>query len=124
MVLMTISAQTNIAGRRLPRRPFSAQRLCRNRHATRAKHARRPILRCLHCLSSHHFRRAAVTHIWEGVMPAVTTKFNADFSIDRAWTAKNIDAQIESGVDGIIVCGSLGEASTLSLDEKLEVLDI
>ncbi|CCD36940.1 1-pyrroline-4-hydroxy-2-carboxylate deaminase [Candidatus Paraburkholderia kirkii UZHbot1] len=65
-----------------------------------------------------------MTYIWEGVMPAVTTKFNADFNIDRAWTAKNIDAQIESGVDGIIVCGSLGEASTLSLDEKLEVLDI
>jgi 4-hydroxy-tetrahydrodipicolinate synthase len=65
-----------------------------------------------------------VTHIWEGVMPAVTTKFNADFSIDRALTAKNVDAQIEAGVDGIIVCGSLGEASTLSLDEKLDVLDI
>jgi 4-hydroxy-tetrahydrodipicolinate synthase len=65
-----------------------------------------------------------VAHIWEGVLPAVTTKFNADFSIDRAWTKKNIEAQIEAGVDGIIVCGSLGEASTLSLDEKLEVLDI
>jgi 4-hydroxy-tetrahydrodipicolinate synthase len=57
-------------------------------------------------------------------MPAVTTKFNADFSIDRDWTKKNIEAQIDAGVDGIIVCGSLGEASTLSLDEKLEVLDI
>ena len=65
-----------------------------------------------------------MAHIWEGVLPAVTTKFNADFSIDRAWTSKNIEAQIEAGVDGIIVCGSLGEASTLSLDEKLEVLDI
>ncbi|GAB5094701.1 dihydrodipicolinate synthase family protein [Caballeronia sp. HLA56] len=65
-----------------------------------------------------------MSHIWEGVMPAVTTKFNADFSIDRAWTKKNIEAQIEAGVDGIIVCGSLGEASTLSLDEKLDVLDI
>ncbi len=66
-----------------------------------------------------------MAHIWESVMPAITTKFNADFSIDRAWTAKNIDAQIEAGMDGIIVYdGSLGEASTLSLDEKLEVLDI
>lgn len=65
-----------------------------------------------------------MAHIWEGVWPAVTTKFNADFSIDRAWTGKNIEAQIAAGVDGIIVCGSLGEASTLSLDEKLEVLDI
>jgi 4-hydroxy-tetrahydrodipicolinate synthase len=65
-----------------------------------------------------------MAHIWEGVLPAVTTKFHADFSIDREWTAKNIDAQINAGVDGIIVCGSLGEASTLSLDEKLAVLDI
>jgi 4-hydroxy-tetrahydrodipicolinate synthase len=65
-----------------------------------------------------------VAHIWEGVIPAVTTKFNADFSIDRAWTKKNIEAQIEAGVDGIIVGGSLGEASTLSLDEKLDVLDV
>jgi 4-hydroxy-tetrahydrodipicolinate synthase len=65
-----------------------------------------------------------VAHIWTGVLPAVTTKFNADFSIDRAWTRKNIEAQIDAGVDGIIVCGSLGEASTLSLDEKLDVLGI
>jgi dihydrodipicolinate synthase/N-acetylneuraminate lyase len=65
-----------------------------------------------------------VAHIWEGVLPAVTTKFDADFSIDHAWTKKNIEAQIDAGVDGIIVCGSLGEASTLSLDEKLDVLDI
>ena len=65
-----------------------------------------------------------MAHIWEGVWPAVTTKFNADFSIDREWTSKNIEAQIDAGVDGIIVCGSLGEASTLSLDEKLQVLDI
>jgi dihydrodipicolinate synthase/N-acetylneuraminate lyase len=65
-----------------------------------------------------------VAHIWEGVLPAVTTKFNADFSIDRANTTMNIEAQIDAGVDGIIVCGSLGEASTLSLDEKLDVLDI
>jgi 4-hydroxy-tetrahydrodipicolinate synthase len=56
-------------------------------------------------------------------MPAVTTKFHEDFSIDRAATQKNIEAQIAAGVDGIIVCGSLGEASTLSLDEKLVVLD-
>jgi len=65
-----------------------------------------------------------MTHVWQGVWPAVTTKFKNDFSIDTAWTAKNIDAQIAAGADGIIVCGSLGEASTLSLKEKLEVLEI
>src|SRR6201989_828861 len=55
-------------------------------------------------------RRAVVAHIWEGVLPAVTTKFHADFSIDRGWTKKNIEAQIDAGGDGIIVCGSSGEA--------------
>lgn len=65
-----------------------------------------------------------MAHTWKGVMPAVTTKFHEDFSIDRASTKKGIEAQIHAGVDGIIVCGSLGEASTLSLDEKLEVLDV
>lgn len=65
-----------------------------------------------------------MAQVWQGVMPAVTTKFHEDFSIDHAWTQKNIEAQIDAGVDGIIVCGSLGEASTLTLDEKLEVLDI
>jgi 1-pyrroline-4-hydroxy-2-carboxylate deaminase len=63
------------------------------------------------------------TH-WQGVYPAVTTKFHADGSLDPAWTAKNIEAQIAAGVDGIITCGSLGEASTLSLEEKREVLGI
>jgi len=65
-----------------------------------------------------------MTHVWQGVWPAVTTKFKNDFSIDAAWTAKNIEVQIAAGADGIIVCGSLGEASTLSLSEKLEVLGI
>src|SRR5471032_458915 len=109
---------------RLLSAPVRRSQLCRNRHRSCAQHARRPFLQCLDCTQSINFRRATMAHIWEGVMPAVTTKFNADFSIDRAWTKKNIEAQIAAGVDGIIVCGSLGEASTLSLDEKLEVLDI
>ena len=77
-----------------------AQPLCRNRHAERAIRARHPNIPCLHCTRLITFRRAVVTHIWEGVLPAVTTKFNADFSIDRAWTGKNIEAQIDAGVDG------------------------
>jgi len=65
-----------------------------------------------------------MAHYWQGVFPAVTTKFNADESIDDRGTAANIEAQIAAGVDGIIVCGSLGEASTLSLAEKQQVLKI
>ena len=61
---------------------------------------------------------------WKGVFPAVTTKFKEDFSLDYAGTQKGINAQIEAGVHGIITTGTLGEASTLSFEEKQEVLRI
>ncbi|NLR75533.1 MULTISPECIES: dihydrodipicolinate synthase family protein [Leeia] len=59
---------------------------------------------------------------WTGVYPAVTTKFTADGALDLAGTQQHIEWQIDCGADGIIVCGSLGENSTLSFDEKLAVL--
>ena len=55
---------------------------------------------------------------WKGVMPAVTTKFNEDDTLDLAMFAKNIKAQIDAGVHGIVLGGSLGEASTLLAEEK------
>ncbi|WP_370479944.1 dihydrodipicolinate synthase family protein [Tamlana flava] len=55
---------------------------------------------------------------WEGIMPAVTTKFKADDTLDLAMFEKNINAQIEAGVNGIILGGTLGEASTLTQKEK------
>lgn len=55
---------------------------------------------------------------WKGVMPAVTTKFTADDRLDMALFAVNIEAQLEAGVHGIILGGTLGEASTLSTEEK------
>ncbi|MCP4974696.1 MAG: dihydrodipicolinate synthase family protein [Maribacter sp.] len=55
---------------------------------------------------------------WEGVMPAVTTKFNKDDTLDLIMFRKNIEAQLEAGVSGIILGGTLGEASTLTDDEK------
>ena len=55
---------------------------------------------------------------WEGVMPAVTTKFKADDSLDLDAFGINIRAQLEAGVSGIILGGTLGEASTLSDNEK------
>ena len=58
---------------------------------------------------------------WRGVFPAVTTKFHADESLDFAGTARHIDFQIRNGIHGVVCCGSLGEASTLALDEKLAV---
>ena len=60
---------------------------------------------------------------WKGVYPAVTTKFNEDQSLNLPLFATSIDKQIEAGVHGIIVCGSLGENGTLSREEKMQVLD-
>ena len=55
---------------------------------------------------------------WEGVMPAVTTKFTSDGELDFEMFNKNIIAQIEAGVSGIVLGGTLGEASTLTRNEK------
>ncbi len=59
---------------------------------------------------------------WKGVFPALTTKFRSDFTVDHGAMEKHIMGQIEAGVNGLVVVGSLGENSTLSKDEKLEIL--
>ena len=59
---------------------------------------------------------------WQGVYPALLTPFTKDDQIDYPLFQKNLDAQLAAGVDGVIICGSLGEASTLSGKEKLELL--
>ena len=61
---------------------------------------------------------------WQGVFPAVTTKFNAHGNLDTASCERHFQWQIESGVDGLIVAGSLGESSTLTSDEKFELARI
>jgi dihydrodipicolinate synthase/N-acetylneuraminate lyase len=58
---------------------------------------------------------------WNGVYPAVTTKFKANDTLDLPAFGANLDAQVQAGVTGIIIGGSLGEASTLAIEEK-EVL--
>ena len=55
---------------------------------------------------------------WKGVYPAVTTKFNTDDTLDLKTFELNINTQFEAGVDGIILGGSLGEASSLEDEEK------
>ncbi|GLU42876.1 dihydrodipicolinate synthase family protein [Allomuricauda sp. NBRC 101325] len=55
---------------------------------------------------------------WEGVMPAVTTKFTSEDELDLVMFEKNIKAQLDAGVHGIILGGTLGEASTLTKQEK------
>ncbi|TNF72352.1 MAG: dihydrodipicolinate synthase family protein [Bacteroidetes bacterium] len=55
---------------------------------------------------------------WEGVMPALTTKFDEADRLDLTLFEKNLQAQLQAGVSGIILGGTLGEASTLNTEEK------
>ena len=55
---------------------------------------------------------------WKGVMPAVTTKFTKKDELDLDMFAVNIKAQLDAGVHGIVLGGTLGEASTLEDHEK------
>ena len=61
---------------------------------------------------------------WTGVYPAITTKFTEDGHLDIPAFLKSIDFQVESGVSGIILGGSLGESSTLSFPEKLKLVEV
>ena len=61
------------------------------------------------------------TKRWQGVYPAVTTKFKADLSVDFDAMAEHLEFQLDAGVHGVIILGSLGENSTLDMDEKLQL---
>ncbi len=59
---------------------------------------------------------------WQGVYPALTTKFTTDDKLDLPLFEKNLKAQLEAGVNGIILGGTLGESSVLSNEEKFDLL--
>lgn len=59
---------------------------------------------------------------WEGIYPAVLTPFTKEGKIDFEMFAVNTEAQIKAGVHGIILAGTLGEASVLETEEKFEIL--
>lgn len=59
---------------------------------------------------------------WKGVYPALTTKFTANDKLDFALFEKNLNAQVAAGVEGVILGGTLGEASVLSNDEKFDLV--
>jgi len=59
---------------------------------------------------------------WSGVFPAVTTQFRPDQSLDLPSTARHLEVLLDSGVCGLIVCGSLGENQSLGPEEKREVV--
>ncbi len=59
---------------------------------------------------------------WAGVFPAMTTPFRQDLTVDYVELEEQINRLIECGCHGIVALGSLGEAPSLALDEKLEIL--
>ncbi len=61
--------------------------------------------------------------IWEGVIPAITTPFNKDLSIDFAFLDRHCKWLVDNGCKGVVALGSLGEGATLTREEKNEVLE-
>ena len=59
---------------------------------------------------------------WQGVIPAITTPFKPDLSVDADLLRRQIDALVGAGSTGIVALGSLGEGGSLSFDEKKAVL--
>mgnify|MGYP003508099156 CR=1 FL=1 len=59
---------------------------------------------------------------WTGVFPALTTKFTADDKLDLPLFEKNLNAQLAAGVNGIVLGGTLGEASVLTTAEKEQLV--
>lgn len=59
---------------------------------------------------------------WKGVMPAITTCFQEDLSVDHGFIAKHCNWLLDNGCTGIDALGSLGEGATLSFEEKLDIL--
>lgn len=59
---------------------------------------------------------------WQGIYPALTTKFTAEDALDLALFAHNLEAQLSGGVSGIILGGTLGESSVLTTEEKARLV--
>jgi dihydrodipicolinate synthase/N-acetylneuraminate lyase len=62
------------------------------------------------------------TMSWKGVIPALTTCFKSDLSIDYGFVNKHISWVIDNGCTGVVIGGSLGEGATLTSEEKLEII--
>jgi 4-hydroxy-tetrahydrodipicolinate synthase len=60
---------------------------------------------------------------WQGVIPAITTPFNEDLSIDFASLEQHCNWLVDNGCKGVVALGSLGEGATLTRQEKNQVLE-
>jgi 4-hydroxy-tetrahydrodipicolinate synthase len=63
-----------------------------------------------------------MTMQWRGVIPAMTTPFHEDLTVDHEFMAKHCNWLIDNGCEGVVALGSLGEGGTLTSKEKAEVL--
>jgi dihydrodipicolinate synthase/N-acetylneuraminate lyase len=59
---------------------------------------------------------------WNGVMPAMTTAFHPDLSIDHEFMKQHANWMLANGCTGLVMLGSLGEGATLNEDEKIAIL--
>lgn len=59
---------------------------------------------------------------WRGVFPAVTTPMTPDGALDFEALGRHLEVLLESGVSGLVLCGSLGENQSLEPDEKRAVV--
>lgn len=59
---------------------------------------------------------------WTGVLPAITTAFSADYTVDHDFIAKHAQWLVKNGCTGIVALGSLGESATLQFHEKVAIL--
>ncbi len=60
--------------------------------------------------------------LWTGVLPAATTQFRGDQSVDIEATLRHLDTMIEAGVHGMIMLGTVGENCSLLFEEKIDLL--
>lgn len=65
---------------------------------------------------------SARSHPWTGVFPAVTTQMHEDGSLDLESTARHVEVLIDSGINGLVMLGSLGENQMLTAEEKRLVI--
>ena len=61
---------------------------------------------------------------WAGVLPAITTPFKPDLSVDEAALASHVRWMMDSGCRGVVALGSLGESATLTIPEKIRILEV
>ena len=63
-----------------------------------------------------------MTTFWNGVLPAITTPFNADGTVDHVFLSRHVTMMLDAGCTGIVPLGSLGETATLTPAEKQAIL--